>query len=81
IENEPENSQDITHSSHSPVNSGLSPENDAEAQRLIEEEKQVRKAQKITIARKITQSISYLVVALEILLGLRFILLVTGANP
>ncbi|MDR9403212.1 MAG: hypothetical protein RI580_07215 [Halothece sp. Uz-M2-17] len=81
IENQPEKGQEITHTSRSPINSDLSPENDAEAQRLIEEEKQVKKAQKITIARKITQSVSYLVAALEILLGLRFILLVTGANP
>lgn len=64
----------------STLKSNLTPEKDEEVQRLIQEEKQVEKAQKLTIARKITQSISYLVGALEILLGLRFLLLVTGAN-
>lgn len=52
-----------------------------EAQRLVEEERELANAQRLTIIRKVTQSISYLVVALETLLGLRFILLITGANP
>ena len=53
---------------------------EGEAQRLLKEEKQVQKAQKVVIYRKISQSISYLVAALEILLGLRFFLQLTGAN-
>lgn len=57
-----------------------SPDRRAEAQRLLEEERELANAQRLTIIRKVTQSISYLVVALETLLGLRFILLITGAN-
>ncbi|QDZ40100.1 YggT family protein [Euhalothece natronophila Z-M001] len=53
----------------------------AEAQRLREEERELAKAQRLTLIRKSTQTIAYLVVALETLLGLRFILLITGANP
>lgn len=53
----------------------------AEAQRLLEEERELANAQRLKVVRKVTQSISYLVVALETLLGLRFILLITGANP
>jgi len=53
---------------------------DAEVESLLEEEKQVAQAQRVIIYRKLNQSISYLVGALEILLGLRFLLKLTGAN-
>jgi len=53
---------------------------EGEAQRLLKEEKQVQKAQIVVIFRKISQSVSYLVAVLEILLGLRFFLQLTGAN-
>jgi len=57
-----------------------SPEEEAEAERLLREERKAAKARKLVISRKTTQSISYLVTALEILLGLRFLLMVSGAN-
>lgn len=63
------------------ANAKRAKERQAEAQRLREEERELANAQRLTIIRKVTQSISYLVVALETLLGLRFILLITGANP
>lgn len=57
-----------------------SPEEEEEAERLLREERKAAKARKLVISRKTTQSISYLVTALEILLGLRFLLMVSGAN-
>ncbi|PSO48060.1 MAG: YggT family protein [Cyanobacteria bacterium SW_9_44_58] len=56
------------------------PEEEEEAERLLREERKAAKARKLVISRKANQSISYLVTALEILLGLRFLLMVTGAN-
>lgn len=57
------------------------PEEEEEAERLLREERKAAKARKLVISRKLAQSVSYLVTALEILLGLRFLLMVTGANP
>lgn len=74
------NSGGTDHPSSSRDHSNLSPEKEEEKQKLIQEEKAVEKAQRLTLYRKLTQSVSYLVGALEILLGLRFLLLVTGAN-
>ncbi|MFB6275494.1 MAG: YggT family protein [Halothece sp.] len=56
------------------------PEEEEEAERLLREERKAAKARKFVISRKATQGVSYLVTALEILLGLRFLLMVTGAN-
>lgn len=52
-----------------------------EAQRLRREEKRVVKSQQTLLANKFIQAIAYLVGALELLLGLRFLLRLTAANP
>lgn len=70
--------EDMTHLQ---VSSNSQSNEDAEVEQLIKEERKAQKAQRYTIVRKINQSVSYLVAALEILLGLRFLLLITGANP
>lgn len=54
---------------------------DAEYQQLRREEVRVAGARRATIATKITQSLTYFVGALELLLGVRFVLRLTAANP
>ncbi|MGF1523076.1 MAG: YggT family protein [Leptolyngbyaceae cyanobacterium] len=54
---------------------------DTEAQRLRKAETRVARAQRTTFAGKLLQIFAYLVGALELLLGLRFILRLTAANP
>lgn len=79
--NEPEQSY---HSDPQEINNSTVESNsdqEVEAERLWREERRVAKAQRLAISKKITQTVSYLVTALEILLGLRFLLMVTGANP
>ncbi|MBE7381293.1 MAG: YggT family protein [Leptolyngbya sp. SIO1E4] len=66
---------------------GYSPEQaqyhaqEAEAQRLRQEGARVIKARRVTLAGKLTQMLSYLVGVLELLLGARFLLRLTAANP
>ncbi|MEL7313754.1 MAG: YggT family protein [Cyanobacteria bacterium J06559_3] len=60
-----------------PVRRPASPE----AQRLHQAETRVAKAQRTTFAGKLLQIFAYLVGALELLLGLRFILRLKAANP
>lgn len=47
---------------------------------LRREEERVAKAKQLTVADKFIQSVIYLVSALELLLGLRFLLRLTAAN-
>ncbi|NEQ33967.1 MAG: hypothetical protein F6K04_23750, partial [Leptolyngbya sp. SIO4C5] len=54
---------------------------EAERRRLHREEQYVESAQQNAIARKFEQGIYFLVGALELLLLLRFILRLSGANP
>jgi len=49
--------------------------------RLEREEHRVARAQRSAVARKFEQAVYYLVGALELLLALRFLLRLTGANP
>ncbi|HAC65660.1 MAG TPA: YggT family protein [Cyanothece sp. UBA12306] len=49
--------------------------------RLLEEERRIRQGQRRLIVHRFTQSIYFLVGALESLLILRFILRLAGANP
>lgn len=56
-------------------------EHETEAQRLHREEARVAKAQRVSLAGKFIQALVYLVGALELLLGLRFLLRLTAANP
>ncbi len=79
-EQEPDDLNETHENNDTKASSNISPKQEAEAERLIQQEKKIQKAQRITISRKFSQSVSYLVAALEILLGLRFLLLVTGAN-
>lgn len=57
------------------------PEHLNESQRLQREEARVAKAQRVSLAGKLIQTLAYLVGALELLLGLRFLLRLTAANP
>lgn len=52
-----------------------------EQHRLRREASRHAQARRVTIAEKFTQTIVYLVGALELLLGLRFLLRLTAANP
>lgn len=52
-----------------------------EYQRLRFEEDRIAKARRRALVHRIIQTIAYLVGALEILLGLRFLLRLMGANP
>lgn len=51
-----------------------------EPERLRREERRVAQAQRVTVADKFIQTVYYLVGALELLLGLRFLLRLTAAN-
>jgi hypothetical protein len=52
-----------------------------EKARLHEEEKQARLARNALIVDRLNKSVIFLIGALEILLGIRFFLRLTGANP
>lgn len=60
---------------------GQDPEAQRERQRLAQEAARHTKAQKLTLLDKFVRGVIYLVVALEVLLGLRFLLRLTAANP
>ncbi|ACK72168.1 conserved hypothetical protein [Gloeothece citriformis PCC 7424] len=49
--------------------------------RLIEEERRIARARRTLVTRRIINGIYFLIGALEILLGLRFLLRLSGANP
>jgi len=57
------------------------PNRESERMRLEREEHRVARAQRSAVARKFEQAVYYLVGALELLLALRFLLRLTGANP
>lgn len=52
-----------------------------ERQRLAQESARHAKTRRSTLVDKLIRAVVYLVTALEVLLGLRFILRITGANP
>lgn len=60
---------------------GVNPEAQQERQQLAQEAARHTKAQKSTALDKFVRGIVYLVAALEVLLGLRFLLRLTAANP
>lgn len=53
----------------------------AEERRLREEARQMALARRNEILRRVQQAAYYLIAALQILLGMRFVLQLTGANP
>jgi hypothetical protein len=53
----------------------------AEERRLREEARQMAIARRNEVLRRVQQGTYYLIVALEILIGMRFLLQLTGANP
>ncbi len=57
------------------------PEHDREESRLQAEEERIHRAQRYAVASRLVGAVYYLSGALEILLLLRFILRLTGANP
>lgn len=59
----------------------FTPEAREERQRLAQAKARQTKAQKVTVLSKFMQGVVYAVVALEVLLGLRFMLRLTAANP
>ena len=74
------------HNSHNGTNGDYPgpsqyPDPEPEMQQLRREEVRVAGARRATIATKITQSLMYLVGALELLLAVRFVLRLTAANP
>ncbi|MDB9529166.1 YggT family protein [Oscillatoria sp. CS-180] len=60
---------------------GADPEDQHERQRLAQEAARHTKARKSTLLDKFVRGVIYLVAALEVLLGLRFLLRFTAANP
>jgi YggT family protein len=60
---------------------GVDPEVQRERQRLAQEAARHTKVRKATALDKFVRAVIYLVAALEILLGLRFLLRLTAANP
>lgn len=60
---------------------GVDPEAQRERQRLAQEAARHTKAEKATLLDKFVRGVIYLVAALEVLLGLRFLLRLTAANP
>lgn len=73
----PQNGYEDPSWSHEPVD----PAAQRERQRLAQEAARHTKAQKLTFWDVLIRGVVFLVVALEVLLGLRFILRLTGANP
>lgn len=60
---------------------GDDPEAQLERQRLAQEAARHTKARHVTFLDRFTSAVLYLVAALEVLLGLRFLLRLTAANP
>ncbi|WP_008308938.1 YggT family protein [Leptolyngbya sp. PCC 6406] len=60
---------------------GQPPPSQLEQQRLQREAARHAQARRVTVLDKFVQGIIYLVVSLEVLLGLRFMLRLTAANP
>ncbi|MDA0265518.1 MAG: YggT family protein [Cyanobacteria bacterium] len=59
----------------------FTPEGLQERQRLAQEKARQTKVQRVTVLGKFMQGVTYAVAALEVLLGLRFMLRLTAANP
>jgi hypothetical protein len=59
----------------------VEPETQREKQRLAHESARNTKVRKATLFDKFVQAVIFLVAALELLLGLRFLLRLTAANP
>jgi uncharacterized protein YggT (Ycf19 family) len=81
--NPPPPESDQPYSPHAPQHEpwGVDPEVQREQQQLAQEKARRTKAYQANLLDRFVRAVIYLVVALEVLLGIRFLLRLAGANP